>query len=115
MTNHEDPEVYYSSIEERFLARDGVQLGRSFTSPGLAYHDTIFALNSEAGLVVRVGADAAAQAITEEHGLPYRSSRFHVSPSWLLVPFSAEDPQRWAHYVDIAYTYARSHSRDDDR
>ncbi|MCU1405629.1 MAG: hypothetical protein JWQ43_1932 [Glaciihabitans sp.] len=108
MTSHEEPSVYYSSIEERFLAREGVDLRRSFQSPGLAFHGSIFAFLSAAGLVVKVGVDVAAEAIEQRHALPYRPSPAHVSRDWLLVPFDPSDAHRWAEFVDLAYNHVRT-------
>ena len=108
MTSHEEPSVYYSSIEERFLAREGVDLRRSFQSPGLAFRGSIFAFLSAAGLVVKVGVDAAADAINRHTALPYRPSAAHLSRDWLLVPFDASDAHRWADFVELAYNHARA-------
>jgi hypothetical protein len=108
MTNHEEPNVYYSSIEAQYLAREGVDLRRSVQSPGLAFHGSIFALYTDAGVVVRVGQDATAAATREGIGSEYRPSPAHVSTPWLLVPFDVSDPHRWAQYVELAYEHARS-------
>jgi len=111
MTSHEEPSVYYSSIEERFLAREGVDLRRSFQSPGLALHGSIFAFLSGAGLVVKVGTDAAAAAISDHQALPYRPSPAHVSRDWLLVPFNSADAHRWFDFVEQAFEHARALQR----
>lgn len=108
MTNHEEPNVYYASVEAQYLAREGVDLRRSLQSPGLAFHGSIFALYTEAGLVVKVGSDAAASATRQGIARLYRPSPAHVSTAWLLVPFDVEDPHRWAQYVEMAYERARA-------
>jgi TfoX/Sxy family transcriptional regulator of competence genes len=108
MTNHEEPNVYYASLEAQYLAREGVDLRRSLQSPGLAFHGSIFAMYTEAGLVVKVGSDAAASATRQGIARLYRPSAAHVSTAWLLVPFDVEDPHRWAQYVEMAYERARA-------
>jgi hypothetical protein len=106
MTNHEEPSVYYSSLEGRYLARDGVELRRSFRSPALAFHGRIFAFFADGDLVVKLGATAVAASIDVGHGRPYRTSATHISPAWVLVPFTTTDPHRWATYVEQAYQHA---------
>jgi hypothetical protein len=108
MTNHEEPNVYYSSLESQYLAREGVDLRRSLQSPGLAFHGSIFAMYTPSGLVVRVGEDAAATATRQGIGTSYRPSPAHVSTAWLLVPFDVTDPHRWAQYIELAYERSRS-------
>jgi hypothetical protein len=106
MTNHEEPSVYYASLEGRYLARDGVELRRSFRSPALAFHGRIFAFFSDGSLVVKLGAASVAASIDAGDGHPYRTSVTHVAPAWVLVPFATVDPHRWAHYVEQAYQHA---------
>lgn len=108
MTSHETPDVYYASIEEQYLAREGVDLRRSLTSPALAFRGGIFALLSNEGLVVRTGADAAAAAIEAGHGVAYRTGGSNVLDEWVLVPFDPADPHRWAGFVERAYEHARA-------
>ncbi len=114
MTSHETPDFYYSSIEEQYLAREGVDLRWSLTRPALAYRDAIFAFYSEQGLVARIGTAAATAAISAGRGIPYRTGKSHVLPAWLLVPFTTGDPHRWADYVELAYNHARAGSLDSD-
>jgi hypothetical protein len=113
MTNHEEPSVYYASLEGRYLARDGVELRRSFRSPALAFHGRIFAFHSDGSLVVKLGPTPVAAAIDVGHGEPYRTSATHVAPAWVLVPFAASDPHRWAHYVEQAYQHALAQDLGD--
>ncbi len=106
MTSHESPEVYYSSLEEQYLAREGVDLRRSLESPALAYRELIFAFTTAHGLVVRLGVDAAASAVGNGHGSIYETSPEHELREWLLVPFDVADPGRWGQYVARAHEYA---------
>jgi hypothetical protein len=108
MTNHEEPSVYYSSLEGRYLAHDGVELVRSLDGPALAFEGSIFAFRRDEALVVRLGADTAASAIESGHGASFHGSEPHTAPSWVSIPFSASDPHRFAHYMERAYENARS-------
>jgi len=108
MTNHEEPSVYYSSLEGRFLAHDGVELVRSLDGPALAFEGSIFAFRRDDALVVRLATDTAASAIDLAHGVSFRTSETHTSPTWVLIPFSTGDPHRFAHYMERAYENARS-------
>ncbi|PRY70594.1 hypothetical protein B0I08_101731 [Glaciihabitans tibetensis] len=108
MTNHEEPSVYYSSLEGRYLAHEGVELVRSLDGPALAFEGSIFAFRRDESLVVKLGADTAASAVTTGHGSAFRSSETHAPPSWILIPFSTADPHRFAHYLERAYEHARS-------
>jgi hypothetical protein len=108
MTNHEEPSVYYSSLEGRFLAHEGVELVRSLDGPALAFEGHIFAFRRDEAVVVRLGSDTASSAIEFGHGVSFRPSEAHTSPTWVLVPFSAGDPERFAHYMERAYENARS-------
>jgi predicted HAD superfamily phosphohydrolase len=108
MTNHEEPSVYYSSLEGRFLAHDGVELVRSLEGPALAFEGNIFAFRHSDAVVVRLAAGTAASAIEAGHGSSFRSSETHTPPTWVLVPFSTHDPERFAHYMERAYENARS-------
>jgi hypothetical protein len=107
MTSHEEPSVYYASLEGRYLAREGVELRRSFRRPGLAFRGSIFAFFASDGLVVKLGAESVAAAIGAGAGRPYRTSPAHTATSWLLVPFDPADPHRWARLVEQAYDHAR--------
>lgn len=105
MTNHESPDVYYSSLEEQYLARDGVDLRRSLENAALAYREAIFAFNTARGLVVRLGADATAAAVVAGDGVVYETAPEHELRDWLLVPFDKADPGRWGRYVALAYEH----------
>jgi hypothetical protein len=108
MTNHEEPSVYYSSLEGRYLAHDGVELVRSLDGPALAFEGSIFAFRRDEELVVRLASDTAAAAIEAGHGVSFRTNETHAPPTWVSIPFSASDPQRFAHYMERAYENARS-------
>jgi hypothetical protein len=108
MTNHEEPSVYYSSLEGRFLAHDGVELVRSLEGPALAFEGSIFAFRRDDAVIVRLAPDTAATAIEAHHGVAFRAIDTHAAPTWVHIPFSVHDPERFAHYMERAYENARS-------
>jgi hypothetical protein len=111
MTSHEEPSVYYASIEEQFLARPGVTLVRALSRPALALHGKIFAFARRAdALVVKIGTDETATAVAAGEGEPLRMGQSRVMKAWLEVPFDLGDPHRWARYVEQAYENALAHA-----
>ena len=107
MDAHDSPEVYYSSLEERFLAREGVDLRRSLDGAGLAFDGRIFAFpDRDDAVLVKLTAAEVTAAVAADDGERYRLGS-RVMRAWLRIPFDEANVDRWDRYLERAYEHAR--------
>lgn len=106
MYQSESPEVYYATLEETYLARDGVDLRRSLNGAGLAFDGRIFAFLDDDVLTVHLGAAGASAAISAGDGERYALGS-RVLRAWLRLPFNEADVGRWERYLEQAYDHSR--------
>lgn len=97
--------VFYSTLEETYLARDGVDLRRSLNGAGLAIDGRIFAFLDDDVLTVHLGSAGAGVAIAAGDGDRYTLGS-RVLRAWLRIPFDA-GPERWERYLEQAYDHSR--------
>ncbi len=106
MYQSDSPEVYYATLEETYLARDGVDLRRSLNGAGLAFDGRIFAFLDDDVLTVHLGAAGASAAISAGDGERYALGS-RVLRAWLRLPFDEADVGRWERYLEQAYDHSR--------
>lgn len=105
MSQPDLPEVFYSTLEETYLLREGVDLRRSLNGAGLAFDGRIFAFLDDDVLTVHLGSAGAAAAIAAGDGSRYALGS-RVLRAWLRLPFDA-GPERWERYLEQAYDHSR--------
>lgn len=106
MQQHDSPDVFYSTLEEQFLARADVDLRRSLNGAGLAYDGRIFAFLDDDALIVHIGAAAVTAAIAAADGERYRLGS-KVMRAWLRIEFDESDVARWERYLERGYDTAK--------
>lgn len=103
----DSPEVYYSSLEEQYLAREGVDLRRSLDGAGLAFDGRIFAFpDRDDAVIVKLTASEVTAAVAAGDGERYRLGS-RAMRAWLRIPFDDDAVDRWDRYVERAYELSR--------
>ena len=106
MDRQVDPDIYYSTLEEQFLAREGMDLRRSLNGAGLAFDGRIFAfLDTDDALVVHLGSAAVTAAVDAGDGDRYSLGTKRMR-AWLRLEFDEQDVARWDRYLEQGFANA---------